>query len=141
MLVSILLLLMPIIFSCTAAHAELVTVLFLRGRNGKPVSKGVRVWVHFNNGTGKHILDLHTDQHGEIQFEPDNAITFQVSPVGYIACGEQPLGSPVRDYPVGDILKTGLLTRNDCGRLDVEPLKGRLLYFVRPASWWELFKN
>jgi hypothetical protein len=37
--------------------------------------------------------------------------------------------------------KTGLLTWNDYGRLNAEPLQGRLLYFVRPATWWEMFEN
>jgi hypothetical protein len=137
---SALLLLLTAFFS-KATTGQSVRVQFVNGRSGKPIGKGGRIWVYFNNKTGRHIFDLRTDQEGEIQFEADGAETFQVSSVGYVACGEQPVGSPPRDYSIDEVLKTGLLTENDCGRLNTEPLRGRLLYFVRPATWWELFKE
>ena len=137
----ILMTLLPTIFSGGTANAQSVTVQFLNGRNGKPIPKGVRIWAYFNNETGRHILDLHTDRQGEVQVDTNGAKTFQVSPVGYIPCGEQPVGSPPRDYAIDEILKTGLLTENNCGHVNAEPLRGKLIYFVRPAGWWELFKN
>jgi hypothetical protein len=137
----ILMVLLPTILFGNTANAQWVTVQFLNGRNGKPIAKGGRVWVYFNNETGRHILDLHTDGQGEVQFDANGAKTFQVSPVGYIPCGEQPVGSSPRDYAIDEILKTGLLTKNDCGPIKAEPIRRRLLYFARRASWWELFKN
>ena len=137
----ILMMFLPTIFLGSAADAQSVTVQFLNGRNGKPIAKGVRIWAYFNNETGRHILDLHTDVQGEVQFDTNGAKTFQVSPVGYVPCGEQPVGSSPRDYAIDEILKTGLITRNNCGRINAEPLHGRLSYFVRRATWWELFKN
>jgi hypothetical protein len=123
------------------ANAQSMKVQLLNGRTGKPISKGRRIWVYFNNSAGRQILDLHTDSQGVIEFETRGAKTFQVSPVGYIPCGEQPVGAPARDYPIDEILENGLLTKDDCGHLNAEPLRGRLLYFVKPASGWELFKN
>ena len=137
----ILMMLVPTIFFDSAAKAQSVTVQFLSGRNGRPVAKGVRIWAFFNNESGRHILDLHTDGQGQVEFDANGAKTFQVSPVGYIDCGERPVGSSPRDYAIDEILKAGLLTRNDCGHINAEPLRGRLLYFVRRATWWELFKN
>jgi hypothetical protein len=137
---SALLLLLTAFFS-KATTGQSVRVQFVKGWSGKPIGKGGRVSVYFNNKIGRHIVDLRTDQEGEIQFEADGAETFQVSSVGYVACEEQPVGSPTRDYSIDEVLKTGLLTENDCGRLNTEPLRGRLLYFVRPATWWELFKE
>jgi hypothetical protein len=137
----ILVMLVPTIFFGSPANAQSVTVQFLNGRNGKPIAKGVPIGVYFNNETGRHILDLRSDRQGEVQFDADGAKTFQVGPVGYVPCGEQPAGSPQRDYAIDEILKTGLITRNNCGRIAAEPLRGRLSYFVRPATWWELFKN
>jgi hypothetical protein len=137
----ILMMLLPTIFIGSTANAQSVTVQFLNGRNGKPIANGVRIWVYFNNETGRHILELHSDRQGEVKFDPTGAKTFQVSPVGYIPCGEQPVGSSPRDYAIDEVLKTGLLTQNNCGRINAEPLRGKLLYFVRPATWWELFKN
>jgi hypothetical protein len=137
----IIVMLLPTVFFGGTDNTPSVTVQFLNGRNGTPIAKGVRIWAYFNNETGRHILDLHTDRQGEVQFDTNGAKTFQVSPVGYIPCGEQPVGSSPRDYAIDEILKTGLLTRNTCGRINAEPLRGRLSYFVRPATWWELFKN
>jgi hypothetical protein len=116
------------VFTSVAAKAQTISVQFLNGKNGKAIKKGVRIWAYFNNDTGRHILDLHTDQDGEIRFDTNGAKTFQVSLVGYVPCGEQPIGSPAQDYAVADTLRTGLLTRNDCGYMDAEPIRGRLLY-------------
>jgi len=130
--------LLPTIFSGGTANAQSVTVQFLNGRNGKPIPKGVRIWAYFNNETGRHILDLHTDRQGEVQVDTNGAKTFQVSPVGYIPCGEQPVGSPPRDYAIDEILKTGLL-RKACGVVGiVQELKQavpsvRKLLFVSDA--------
>jgi len=123
------------------ARADLIRVQFLNGRTGKPIAQGRRIWVYFNNRAGRQIVDLHTDSQGTVQFESDGAKTFQANPVGYLSCGEQPVGSSPRDYPIDEVLKTGLLTRNDCGNLNTEPLRGRLVYFVKPASGWQLFRN
>jgi hypothetical protein len=64
-----------------------------------------------------------------------------VHPVGLVGCGEQPKGAPYRKYSIVEILQAGLVTPNDCGRQEAEPIRGKLIYFARPASWWELFKN
>jgi hypothetical protein len=121
------------------ALAQSVVVQILNGRNGKPVSK-VRVWVSFDDPRGKQPIDLKTDRQGEVQFETNGAKTFQVSPVGVVDCREQQFTAPI-DYSVNEILKTGIVTRNDCGHSNPEPSHGRLIYIVRPATWWELFKN
>src|SRR5271168_4477256 len=120
----VLVLLAAYMFSSTAT-AQSVTVQFLNGKSGKPIAKGSRIWVYFNDKTGRQIVDLRTDRQGAVQFETNDAKTFQVSAVGYVGCGEQPIGSSPRDYPIDEVLKTGLLTWNDCGRLNAEPLQGR----------------
>lgn len=84
----IIVMLLPTVFFGGTGDAPSVRVQFLNGRNGKPIAKGVRIWAYFNNETGRHILDLHTDDQGEVQFDAKGAKAFQVSPVGYIPCGE-----------------------------------------------------
>jgi hypothetical protein len=125
----------------SSAAAQVVTVQFLKGRSGKPIRKGERVWVYLGSENNRRSLDLRTDRQGAIQFDADGADTFEVSVVGYVPCGEQPIGSPAHKYQISDILKSGLLTHNDCGHLNSEPIRGRLLYFVRSATSWELFKG
>jgi hypothetical protein len=135
------LMLMSVTLFGSLAAAQQVTVQFLKGRSGKPIRKGERISVYFVTENRRRILDLHTDKQGTVQFDADGAETFEVTAVGYIACGEQPIGAPAHKYPVSEILKSGLLTQNNCGHLNSEPIRGRLQYFVRPASWWELFKG
>ena len=120
------------------AIAQSVVVQILNGRNGKPISK-IRVWVSFDDERGKQLLDLKTDRQGEVQFETNGSKTFQLSPVGVVPCREQQLTSQV-DYSTEEILKEGIITRNDCSQSSPAPLRGRLIYIARPATWWELFK-
>jgi hypothetical protein len=124
----------------SAAFGQTVVVQLINGRSEKPMVK-VRVYIGLDDLKGRQTLDLTTNHLGEVQFEANGAKTFQVHPVGIVACGEQPTGAPYRDYSIAETLKTGLLTQNNCGRTNAEPLRGRLEYFARPATWWELFKN
>ncbi|MFZ0637464.1 MAG: hypothetical protein WAM08_18230 [Candidatus Acidiferrales bacterium] len=117
-----------------------VIVQFVNGPSGEPIAK-VKVYIGFDDLKARKPLDLTTDLQGKVEFETNGAKTFQVHPVGLVACGEQPKGAPYRDYSIAGILRDGLVTRNDCGRAKAEPLRGQLLYFARSASWWELFKN
>lgn len=126
--------------SGSARDQTTVVVQFMNGRSGKPMVK-VKVYIGIDDAKERKTLDLTTDLQGRVEFEIEEAKTFQVHPVGLVACGEQPKGSRYRDYSIAEILRAGLVTRNDCGRANAEPLRGRLLYFARPASWWELFKN
>jgi hypothetical protein len=76
----------------------------------------VRVYIGFEDLKGRQSVDLTTDRNGEVRFEADSSKTFQVHPVWLAACGEQPVGAPYRDYPIAETLKTGILTKNTCGK-------------------------
>jgi len=123
-----------------AAPPKLVVVQLLNGRNGKPLAN-VRVYVSFDDHKGRKSLDLISNGRGEIEFDASGAGTFQVHPIALVPCGEQYIGNPDRNYAIDEVLGPGILTKNDCGHLESEPLRGRLLYFARRATWWELFRN
>lgn len=40
-------------------------------------------------------------------------------------------------YRVQDILKTGVVAQNLCGKLQAQSTPGTLLFYVRPFHWWE----
>lgn len=122
------------------AIAQTVTVQVLNGRNGKPMKK-VRVYVNFHGSTASQEIGLTTNSFGEITFETYGQRTFHITPIGCISCGAQPIGSQAPEYSVAEILSSGIVSRNDCSHREVEPLRGRLVYFVVPASWWQQFKN
>jgi hypothetical protein len=121
--------------------AQSVTVQFVNGKNGKPVGNGKRIYVAFQNGPIRTILNLHTDNEGAVQFDVEGAKTFRVAPIGYVTCGEQAVDAPLKDYSVDDVVNDGLVTRNNCGTFDSQPQPGRMLYFVKKESPSESFKN
>lgn len=124
---------------CSVAIGQSIIIRLVNGHSGKPVAK-VHVYIGFDDLRGQP-LDLTTNIRGEVQFEVHGATTFQVHPVGVVSCGEQPVGAPYVNYSIRDTLNHGVLTKNDCGHLNAPPVRGDLLYFVRRATWWELFKN
>jgi hypothetical protein len=101
----------------------------------------IRVYIGFDDLHSRQALDLTTNREGEVQFDTNGAKTLQVSAVGTVSCGEQRIGMPMRDYSIRQILRMGLVTENDCGNPNPESMRGKLLYFARPATWSELFKN
>lgn len=122
------------------AAAQPLVVQLLNGRNGKPVVNG-RVGVSFPGQPDRIAIELVTNRKGEVRFDAAGAKVFKVTPVLYVSCGEQRPGSPQPEYSVDDVLGAGLFARNACGHYRVEPLRGRLVFFVRRVSGWELFKN
>jgi len=126
--------------SNTEATAQTVVVRLLNGRTGKPIPNNRMVVVLLRAAT-KQSIDLTTNQEGDVQFESVGVKGFQVLSLFQVGCGEQVPGGPQPVYSVEEILKKGLITKNICGHLNTEPLRGKLLYFVRPAHWWELFKQ
>jgi hypothetical protein len=128
-----------------ALMAQSVVVQFLKGKSGKPVGPGQRVYVAFQGGLIRTILNLHTDDQGIVEFDVEGAKTFRVAPIGYVTCGEQAFDAPLKDYSVDDVVNDGLLTRNTCGKnnnavLNIRVQPGKLLYFVKYQTW-ESFKN
>lgn len=123
------------------AAAQSVSVQFLNGKSGKPIGEGKRIYVAFQSGPIRSILNLHTDYQGVVQFDVESAKTFRVAPFGYVTCGEQAFDAPLKDYAVDDVVNDGLLTRNNCGTFDSQPQPGRLVYFVKRESSSDTFKN
>ena len=121
------------------AFAQPITVKLVNGKTGKPLTK-VRVYIVLGDQE-QHLLDLRTDRAGEVRFNSGEEKTFQVRAVGELACGEQPIGAPVRDYLVGTVTISGIVTSNDCGHTSPTAIPGQLTYFARPATWWEVFRN
>ena len=124
----------------SCAGAEWIVIQIVNGKTNKPTSKA-KIYVSFAPGSGRQSIQLLTNDNGEASFDSGDLGLFQVHPIALVACGEQPVGSQPRNYSVDEIMKTGIRTENDCGHSGREPIRGHLLYFVRQAGWWELFKN
>jgi hypothetical protein len=112
----------------------------VNGKNRKPLAH-YRVYIVLGDPHDQHSLDLMSDREGKVQFDAGGVTTFQVRPVGTVTCGEQRIGAPTRDYSVAEVSAHGIVTRNDCGDFNPEPVRGQLVYLARSATWLELFRN
>jgi hypothetical protein len=122
------------------AIAQPIVVQVLNGRSGKPIAKA-RVYITFPYDANRKPLELFSNQQGEVRFESEESKFFEVRPMFLVACGDQPAGYPPMDYSIEETLRTGLVTQDSCGHSTESRQIGRLLYFVRPATWWEWLKN
>ena len=124
----------------SASMAQEVVLQVINGKTNKPVTKA-KLYVSFPPESNRQPIQLSTNDSGQAMFDTGGATHFQVHPIALVTCGEQPPGAQPKNYAVDEITRSGLITTNDCGHSGREPLKGQLAFFVRPAGWWELFKN
>ena len=150
--------------------AQEIHVKVLNGRSGKPISKEcLNVWTGTSRGahmvavTNKEgVAVLHLNE-SEIQAEngcpgwPTQAsrragadgITVSGDP--YVSCQEygkitpgEPPTDPVTampSYPIKKILETGVSSSNTCGKFRAEPEPGELIFYVRPRSFLEKWRQ
>jgi hypothetical protein len=128
-----------VFLAATAACCQDLSVQIVDGRNGQPMNK-FRVYIILDDPKDASALSLLTGRDGEIRFDPGNAKTLQVRPVGAVECSP-PTIAAYGHNSIEEIRKTGLVGLNYCGRANMKPLPGRLVIYARPATWWELFKN
>jgi hypothetical protein len=120
--------------------AEPITIRVVDGRNGHPVTdEKLQLW--FNSQSGSAI-SISTDNHGVAQVDAPSDAVLLLSANLYVDCRYSKQTGPERpSYPVSDILRTGKLTENTCGKLKLSPTPGELIFFVRPEHWWDGMKR
>ncbi len=134
-----LLLLSTLILSSSSASGQPVAVQLLNGKTRKPL-KGYKVYILLGDPRTQHMLDLKTDHYGMVHFDTDGDNTFQVRPVGTTSCSKPASTSDV-NFSVSDVMAHGVVTPNDCGNFDPEPMMGQVTFLTRSASGINLFRN
>jgi hypothetical protein len=143
--------------------AQDIRIRVLNGRNGRPVSdQCLNVWVAGKrmfdaviptDGGGIAVFHLAGDPNNRVQegrckgvAAPYPAVThaeaIQTVPAWPVDC--QPYKkirphqySPPPSYSVEQILATGLVARNSCGKVNVSARPGELIVFTRALRPWE----
>lgn len=66
--------------------------------------------------------------------------TYDMSTETYINCDIAKESDKLRDtwYPISQILKSGLVTRNECSQTHYTAKPGEFVFFVRKLNWREL---
>jgi hypothetical protein len=123
------------ILSSAPASVEPLKIRVVDGRNGKPITnETVQVWINRKEGDA---LQLPTDKEGIARLDVSRDSRILVASNRYFDCRPFHKEEPRPVYSVSEILKSGVATRNTCGKLNLEAGRGELLFFVRPFHWWE----
>jgi hypothetical protein len=129
-----------VILPSAIASGQPVAVQLLNGKTRKPL-KGYRVYILLGDPRAQNRLHLKTDRDGKIRFEAGSEDTFQVRPVGTVVC-TKPASSPTDiNFSVAEVIAHGVVTPNDCGSFNPEPLRGQVTFLTRSASGMDLFRN
>lgn len=117
-----------------------VRIRVLDGRSGHPISdEHVQVW--FNSIKGP-ALDLPTDKDGYAALSLSQGVeSLFIFTDFYYDCRPFRKNVSKPSYAVAEILKTGVVAENVCGKFTTEPKRGELTFFVRPLHWWESFRR
>jgi len=122
-------------------YAQDIAIRVLDGRNGRPITdERVQVWV---NGEKGRAADLPADKQGIALLHLDDkpVRSIQIEANLYFDCRPFRKNSPRPAYSTVEILQSGVVTENVCGKFRRESKAGELVFFVRPLHWWEVFRR
>lgn len=165
--VLLLFVLLAFALSARGLLAQRIEIKLVNGRNGHPMADTcLNVWV----GTERvNALSIPTDNDGMavLQLTEENseinirnrwapcgaegvinpvlkyADTIKVN-TGYVSC--QPRTADyswlaLRGFSTKEILESGVVTANACGKAKASPKPGEVVLFARPLTWWEKLKQ
>jgi hypothetical protein len=129
-------LLAALAIASSAIRAETIRIRTLDGRNGRPIpNENLQVWIDRQSGAALN-LSMHKDGVADLEVSRDSVIF--VNSNYYFDCRFTRTADPSNSaYAVSEILKSGIVSTNACGKLNVEVRPGEFIFFVRPAHWWE----
>jgi hypothetical protein len=114
-----------------------IKVRLLNGKNGKPIKDdNPNIWT--GDVTG---INRYTDSHGEVVVSVTDIPSQQlrVLPDWYADCrfdGDSDDGMHVK-YSLQEIITTGVVSENLCGKRRIDPVPGVLVLYVRPRTFME----
>jgi hypothetical protein len=123
---------------CPVAAAQF-TIKVVNGHNGKPLKRTtVDVW--FGNQALPPPTQVTTTDDGNARLAVTGSVETIVIAGQWVGdCRAGKLKSYIDGnvYSVHDILQTGVVTQNTCGKARTQPTPGVLVFYVRPLHWWE----
>ena len=138
-----------LLFPMQAAFTQTVPIRIrvLDGRTGKPYTHAsIIVWDDTLLAPGHAAAVLPsttTDDQGisVVQTSPSARISIHVTAEVGSCLPKSRAHEPLSVTRVADILSSGVLQRNICGKPHVEPHPGELVVFQRPLHWYERLSN
>jgi hypothetical protein len=142
--IALLLLIFPA-FQCSAqqttipsAESNRIIIRLLNGKNGNPIRGEIpNIWL----GNPARVTSSQTDSKGEIALDIGKARPREIRFRGnyYVDCRgktQRELPQNIK-YSIDEILATGVVSENDCGKSRVSPTPGVLVLYLRPMTFIE----
>jgi hypothetical protein len=126
------------IWVCPIAAGQ-IAIKVVNGHNGKPL-KGTTVDVWFGKKALPPPTQVTTTNDGSAFLavpDPIETIVIAGQGVGDCRAGKPTSYIEGNVYRVQDILRTGVVAQNTCGKARNQPTPGVLVFYVRPLHWWE----
>jgi hypothetical protein len=151
--------------SGSALYAQTIAIKLVDGRNGHPIQTCINVWV---GNERKEAIVIPTDEAGIAKLhltDKDSEINTSTQSigcgkfgvfdpvvkyaddllinVGYVLC--QPNSSyswlRIMNYSTKELIQTGIVSPNTCGKVIDERMPNKVTIFVRPLRWLERIKK
>ena len=142
-------------FTCWGQTNRTIKILMLDSRTGKPITTSeFQIW------TGESMSSAKTGGISPRYVKPDMAglgeasfplganvftVHAQYGPAswGYVNCDRVKDHGPFREhwYPINEVLSTGIAAPNLCSKEKAVAAPGQFVFFVRPMSSSEKFRN
>jgi len=132
---------LPLFVVPAALSQQQFTVKALDARNGHPL-KNVRIDIWFGERASGVPRQSTTGPDGTTIFTvPEGERAFVTSGEFIADCrGGNVAGKSYIDrnvYSVDEVLTTGTVGKNQCGKATAQPIRGTFTFFLRPFHWWE----
>jgi hypothetical protein len=118
------------------SHKVSITILVLNGANGRPVwGESPNIWVD-----DESRLNPRTNLLGKTKIYVSSDVNeIKISPNWGHECrgGDNPQARTDIRYSVAEVLRTGVVTLNLCGKSTRKPEPGVLIFYERPSTWKE----
>ena len=139
-----LLLVSSLLLPCAAGaqmQVSRIQVRVLNGHNGKPIAHADTSTLMLPQTIFSMPIPMRTDRNGTLSMLVLKTSEVKVTVPHHATCeyrqkSDRKLKGPSA-YPVQQILSSGVLGKDRCGHLEVQPAAGVLTVFVRPKHWWE----
>jgi hypothetical protein len=132
--------------TCLTANCSEIQIRVLLGKDGQPqVGRSIFLWQQNANGQPIPVgggspttYKLLTDSKGivRINIPDENSFAFYIG--GQQECYVHRQSTAAKQtFKVKEVLSSGVVTLNDCGKASSIRTPGELTVFVRKSHWWE----
>jgi hypothetical protein len=109
----------------------------VNGRNGAPLNNAqIHMWYDEPAGPG-YFVSTDTGGYADMPQPVGTPIRILVTTANFTDCRKPDPGAPPAGYNLAAIARTGLATDNTCGDSAIDARPGELVFYMRPARWYD----